>query len=138
MTVLPWRYIGFTADQSVIARQPGSEDATAADFGYLRHQTSSAVVLRLPMPSLRLAPYALAGGGAQYGSNPRTYVVGRPPKSGNMFSLSGQGFVQVGGGLEVRLWSSLGVFSDLRWLISGVDGLPNNQMQFRYGLRAAF
>lgn len=138
VTVLPWRHVGIALDQSALGRLPGSDDATAADFGYLRHQTSAALVLRLPIPSMGLAPYTVAGGGAQYGNSPRIEIPGRPPKSGNTFSLAGQGFLQLGGGLEVRLWPRLGIFSDLRWLHSGVGGLPRDQMQLRYGLRTAF
>jgi hypothetical protein len=138
VTVLPWRHVGIAVDQSALGRLPGSDDPASADFGYLRHQTSAALVLRLPISSVGLAPYAVAGGGAQYGNSPRIEVPGRPPKSGNTFSLAGQGFFQVGGGLEVRLWPRLGIFSDLRWFHSGVGGLPRDQMQLRYGLRTAF
>lgn len=137
-TMLPSRHFGVALDQSVVARSTGSSKAASADFGYLRHQTSASLVLRYPLPPLSVAPYALVGGGAQYGSSPRVFVRGRPPNEGNSFTLAGQGFFQLGAGAEVRLLPSLGVFSDLRWLLSGVRGLPSDQMQLRYGLRAAF
>jgi hypothetical protein len=44
----------------------------------------------------------------------------------------------VGGGLEWRLIRNLGVFSDARYLFSGVEGLPDDQLLWRFGVRLAF
>jgi hypothetical protein len=138
MTFLPARHLGLSLDQSAIGRAQGSRDPAAADFGYLRHQTSLSLMIRLPLPAWSVAPYALIGGGAQYGTVPSGDISGASPGAVSRFTLSGQGFAQLGAGLEVRVSPSLGVFSDLRWLHSGVSGLPSAQMQLRYGLRAAF
>jgi hypothetical protein len=54
------------------------------------------------------------------------------------YRLSGQGFGHVGGGLDYRLTKNAGVFSDLRYVFSGVDGLPDSQMLWRFGVRFAF
>ncbi len=92
----------------------------------------------MPIPAIRVAPYGIIGGGAQYGNQPRMMIPGRKAGSGNFFNLAGQGFGQLGGGMEFRLMNRAGVFADLRWLYSRVDGLPSNQMQFRYGIRMSF
>jgi len=72
---------------------------------------------RLPIESLHLAPYALVGGGATWGSN-------RGQANGN-----------VGGGLEYRNNRGLGLFGDYRWLY-GSNNLSENL--FRAGLRFVF
>jgi len=50
VTVLPWRNVGIAVEQSAIGRLPDSDDPASAEFGYLRHQTSAALVLRPPFP----------------------------------------------------------------------------------------
>lgn len=138
ITGLLSRHIGLNIDQSILGRAPASQEMKNADFGYLRHQTSAGLVLRYPINKLRVAPYGIVGGGAQYGSYPRETIYPRGSGGSTMLSLAGQGFGQLGGGVEWRVARKVGIFSDLRWMYSGVSGLPNNQMQFRYGLRIAF
>jgi hypothetical protein len=122
-------------EQSTFGRNQGSRVATDADYYYLRWQTSGYFLVRYPLEKLKLSPYAFVGGGAQYGIHP-TVEPGTPV--GSPYKMRGLGFGQLGGGLEYRIAQGFGIFSDLRWLFSGVDGLPNNQMQWRYGIRLAF
>ena len=129
------------------------------DYGFTRWQTAAHLILRYPIDSINVAPYVMVGGGAQYGNVPNidygstinnqlnaavaeataAGVQGLTPSQvRSNYRMSGQGFGSVGGGLEYRLTQNIGMFSDLRYLFSGVDGLANNQMQWRYGLRFAF
>lgn len=133
------RYVGLGIEQSLFGRNSNSNWANTAtgdyaDYGYTRWQTTGNLILRYPICSLNLAPYLLIGGGAQYGNVPNIQYPGVQQK----YRMSGQGFGHVGGGLEYRVTENIGVFSDLRYLFSGVSGLANNQMQWRYGLRFAF
>ncbi len=138
ITGLLTRAVGINVDQSILGRRDGDGEIDRADFGYLRHQTSAGVVMRFPIEHLRLAPYGIIGGGAQYGQYPREKIYAKKTGEPTLFALSGQGFVQLGGGVEWRVAQKFGTFADLRWMYSGVGGLPNNQMQFRYGIRVAF
>jgi hypothetical protein len=138
VTGLLTRNLGINVDQSALGRAAGDGDMEKADFGYLRYQTSAGLVLRLPIEKMRLAPYAIIGGGAQYGSYPKKEIVASKSSPSTVFTLAGQGFGQIGGGVEWRVIHRFGVFSDLRWMYSGVGGLPSNQLQFRYGVRMAF
>jgi len=72
-------------------------------------------ILRYPIDSLHLAPYALVGGGLGLGR-------------------SSYGYFNVGGGLEVRLTPNFGVFADSRWYV----GNPANGSDLRAGLRYSF
>lgn len=54
------------------------------------------------------------------------------------YRLSGQGFGRRGGGDEYRTTSAAGVFTDARYLFSGVDGLPDAWVLWRFGVRRAF
>jgi hypothetical protein len=129
------------------------------DFGFTRWQTAAHFILRYPICQWNLAPYIMVGGGAQYGNVPNIDYGSAPTAAINAlaaeaaangvqglnptpvrsnYRMAGQGFGSVGGGLEYRLTQNIGMFSDLRYLFSGVDGLANNQMQWRYGLRFAF
>ena len=92
--------------------------------------------LRYPRDSWRLAPYAMVGGGAMYGSIPD--VTGKVGGYQARYRLSGQGFGHVGGGVEYRITSAAGVFTDARYLFSGVDGLPDARKLCRFGVRGAF
>ena len=159
------RYVGIGLEQSVFGRNSGARPVDGngninpnfdpGDFGFTRWQTTANLYLRYPICQWNLAPYIMVGGGAQYGNVPNidygsaaTSAVnaaaaelgGQPlntPIRSN-YRMSGQGFGHVGGGLEYRITQNIGMFSDLRYLFSGVDGLANNQMQWRYGLRFAF
>lgn len=75
------------------------------------------LIARIPIESLHLAPYAIAGGGATWGNN------------------NTQGNGNVGGGLEYRVNRGFGLFADSRYLY-GNRGL--NQSLTRAGLRFIF
>ena len=127
------RFVGLGIEQSVFGRSPGGNVNDYADYGYTRWQTAGNLILRYPICQWNLAPYLLVGGGAQYGNVPNINL-----GNGVRYRMAGQGFGHVGGGLEYRVTETIGVFSDARYLFSGVDGLANNQLQWRYGLRFAF
>jgi hypothetical protein len=138
------KYFGVGIEQSVFGRnsnptQLGSATYDWGNYGYTRYQTTGNLIFRYPICQWNLAPYLLLGGGAQYGNVPNIDA-GAPYGFPNRarYRMAGQGFGHVGGGLEYRVTENIGVFSDLRYLFSGVDGLANNQMQWRYGLRFAF
>jgi len=103
------KFIGLGVEQDVLGHQgaPG-EWITAGNL-----------FLRYPICSLNLAPYALVGGGAAYGSGRR-----------------GHGFGDVGGGLEYRVTDNVGLFSDARWVYSSEE--PKSGLLGRAGLRFAF
>jgi len=133
------KYFGLGVEQSVFGRGPGGNLNDPADYGYTRWQTAATAIFRYPICSWNLAPYLMVGGGAQYGNVPNIdagAAFGFPNQV--RYRMAGQGFGLVGGGLEYRVTENIGLFSDLRYLFSGVDGLANNQMQWRYGLRFAF
>jgi hypothetical protein len=75
------------------------------------------LIARLPMESLHLAPYAIAGGGATWGNH------------------NAQGNGNVGCGIEYRFNPSIGLFVDSRY-IYGNQGLNENLS--RAGIRLAF
>ena len=74
------------------------------------------LIARLPFESLHLAPYALVGGGATWGTK-------------------SQGDGNVGIGLDYRFNRTIGLFADSRYLY-GNNGL--NESLTRAGLRFAF
>jgi hypothetical protein len=129
------RFVGLGIEQSLFGRSPGGNINDGADYGYTRWQTAGNLILRYPICQWNLAPYLLVGGGAQYGNVPN---ITNPALPGVRYRMAGQGFGHVGGGLEYRVTETIGLFSDARYLFSGVDGLANNQLQWRYGLRFAF
>ena len=134
------RYFGVGIEQSLFGRNSGGINAVTGagdigDYGYTRWQTTGNLIFRYPICQWNLAPYLLVGGGAQYGNVPnQTNLYGTTRR----YRMAGQGFGHVGGGLEYRVTETIGLFSDARYLFSGVDGLANNQLQWRYGLRFAF
>jgi len=75
------------------------------------------LIARLPIESLHLAPYAIAGGGATWGAN------------------KAQGNGNVGAGVEYRFNRLVGIFVDSRY-IYGSSGLSESLS--RAGLRFAF
>jgi hypothetical protein len=77
---------------------------------------AASVIGRLPIDSISLAPYALAGGGRQ-------------------FDPVWKWFAHVGGGLEFRLNHYTGIFSDARYVWA--DAMPD-YVYVRAGLRFAF
>lgn len=60
--------------------------------------TSANVIIRIPIESVRLAPYIYGGGGRQ-------------------FDPSTRWFGQIGGGLEFRITPEFGIFTDARYVI---------------------
>jgi hypothetical protein len=130
------RYFGLGIEQDLYGRGPGGNVNDAADYGYTRWATIGNFILRYPICQWNLAPYLLIGGGANYGNVPNFATAAG---GGNArFRMAGQGFGHVGGGLEYRVTENIGLFSDARYLYSGVSGLANNQLMWRYGLRFAF
>jgi hypothetical protein len=126
------RYIGIGLEQDLYGRNSGN---SPWDAGYTRWATIGNLFLRYPICSWNLAPYLMIGGGANYGSTPKVDI-GNGQRIGTF--NSGQGFGHVGGGLEYRFTETIGIFSDARYIYSGVAGLANNNLMWRYGLRFAF
>jgi hypothetical protein len=112
---------------------PGARDTNAGDYGYTRWATIGNLFLRYPICQWNLAPYMMIGGGANYGNVPNLTIPG-----GSRYRMAGQGFGHVGGGLEYRVTQNIGLFSDARYMFSNVEGLADNQLMWRYGLRFAF
>jgi hypothetical protein len=130
------RFIGIGIEQDLYGRNSkGNRSVGSNDFGYTRWATIGNLFLRYPICSMNLAPYIMLGGGANYGNVGGGYV-NYPNSRANR--LAGQGFGHVGGGLEYRVTETIGLFSDARYLYSGVTGLNNSQLMWRYGLRFAF
>ena len=103
------RYFGIGVEQDVLGRK--GETAEWLTLGN--------VFFRYPICSINLAPYAMVGGGAGYGSGRR-----------------GHGMGHVGGGLEYRFTGNIGLFSDARWVYSSEE--PKSGVLGRAGLRFAF
>ena len=134
------RYVGLGFEQSMYGRNIVNTQSTPADrgdFGFFRWASIGNLFLRYPICQWNLAPYMIVGGGANYGLRPNADVT-VPGGARRTYRMAGQGFGQVGGGLEYRVTESIGVFSDARYLFSGVNGLPGSQLMWRYGLRFAF
>ena len=85
--------------------------------GHAYDNAQGNIFLRLPIESLHLAPYAIAGGGSTWGNH------------------AAQGNGNVGGGLEYRFTKNVGIFVDSRY-IYGNNGL--NESLSRAGVRFAF
>ena len=85
--------------------------------GHTYDNAQGNLFLRLPIESLHLAPYAIAGGGATWGAN------------------KAQGNGNVGGGIEYRINRAVGLFVDSRY-IYGNKGL--NESLNRAGVRFVF
>ncbi len=120
-------YVGLGLEQDLYGRNSrrGYYTANSGINGITRWATIGNVFLRYPICNWNLAPYLMVGGGANYGNVPNR--------------ASGQGFGHVGGGLEYRVTENIGLFSDARYLYSGVRGVTGfNQLLWRYGVRFAF
>jgi len=119
-------YVGLGIEQDLYGRNSRNNYyAPNGVNGITRWATIGNVFVRYPICNWNLAPYLMFGGGANYGRVPN--------RSG------GQGFGHVGGGLEYRLTENVGLFSDARYLYSGVRGVTGfNQLMWRYGVRFAF
>lgn len=103
------KYFGLGVEQSLAARNDASEWGT---FGN--------VYLRYPICSWNLAPYAVAGLGALYGSSNDAVLAGT-----------------VGGGVEYRFSDNIGLFSDARWLYNSSKS-ESGAVLARVGVRFAF
>jgi hypothetical protein len=84
--------------------------------GHTYNSTQADIIARLPIESWHLAPYALVGGGATWGTK-------------------SQGDGNVGVGAEYRINRGVGIFADSRYLY-GNNGL--NETLTRAGLRFIF
>jgi hypothetical protein len=93
----------------------GAENYWAANDGQADYVLGGYGILRYPVESWKVAPYALIGGGAAL--------------TGGDF-----GFGSLGGGLEYRVTPHVGTFVDTRWYF----GAPDNAALLRTGLRLAF
>jgi hypothetical protein len=103
------KYIGLGVEESVVGRRGQTTEWS----------TIGNLILRYPICAWNLAPYALIGGGGSYGCK-----------------RSGHGFGDIGGGLEYRVTSNIGLFTDARWLYSSED--PRSSVLGRAGVRFAF
>ena len=101
------KYIGIGIDDTLTSLNGNGKtyDSAQADIS-----------ARLPLDSIHLAPYALVGGGATWGTR-------------------SQGNGNVGVGLDYRINRTVGIFADSRYLY-GNNGL--NETLTRAGLRLAF
>jgi hypothetical protein len=134
------KYFGIGIEQDVFGRRPGQAN-NYGDAGMTRWATIGNLYFRYPICEWNLAPYVMVGGGAIYGKTPNSnFAAGTvAPAAGRRGTFnSGQGVGHVGGGLEYRLTENIGLFSDARYIFSGVNNLPNNNLMWRYGVRFAF
>lgn len=109
------RYFGIGVEQDLVGRNDNGSSS------YAEWSTIGNVFLRYPICSWNLAPYAMAGGGAFYGT------------------AKSVGFGHVGGGIEYRVTKNIGIFSDARWLFTGNGNNDHSgAILGRAGVRVAF
>ena len=109
------RYFGIGVEQDLVGRNNNGSSA------YAEWSTIGNVFLRYPICSWNLAPYAMVGGGAFYGT------------------AKSVGFGHVGGGLEYRVTDNVGIFTDARWLYTGNGNNDHSgAILGRAGVRVAF
>lgn len=109
------RYLGIGVEQGLLGRNNNSSNS------YTEWNTLGTLYVRYPICSWNLAPYAMVGGGAFYGTG------------------QGIGAGHVGGGLEYRFSDNIGVFTDARWLYTGEENFDQSGAVYaRAGLRFAF
>lgn len=109
------RYIGIGVEQGLVGRNDNGSKS------YTEWNTLGSLFLRYPICSWNLAPYAMIGGGAFYGTG------------------QGIGVGHVGGGLEYRFSENVGLFTDARWLYTGEQNFDQSGAVYaRAGLRFAF
>ena len=107
------KYIGVGIDNSVSgAHNAGLTGSTGLEAVY---GLKGYLLLRYPIESWNLAPYAMIGGGGHWG-------------------ITSQGDGNVGGGLEYRLTPKVGLFTDCLWLY----GTGLSMARARAGLRFIF
>ena len=108
------QYFGVGVDNSVGAFQCSGHGTEAVD------SLQGDLIARYPLSSWNLAPYAMIGGGANWGS-------------------ATQGDGNVGIGAEYRFTRNIGMFADCRWLYGGNTGGARLSMALpRVGVRFAF
>ena len=95
----------------------GVENALVANNRRAPYSLGGYGLLRFPIEQLRLAPYAIVGGGAALTAKSGSY-----------------GYGNVGGGLEYRFTPNIGTFADWRWMY----GKPAKGSNLRAGLRYIF
>ena len=83
----------------------------------LVHNYSADAVVRYPITSICIAPYAFGGVGVH--TNSATEVIGR-----------------VGAGLDVRLWNASGIFADYTYTMPGGD--VEDYQLIRFGVKFGF
>lgn len=109
------RYVGIGVEQDLVGRNDNGS-SSYAEWGTLGN-----LFLRYPICSWNLAPYAMVGGGAFYGTS------------------KGIGVGHVGGGLEYRFSQNVGIFTDARWLYTGNGNNDHSGAVLgRAGVRVAF
>ena len=104
------QYLGIGVDNSI-----GGYKKTSTSGAQAVDSLQGDLLFRLPICSWNLAPYAMVGGGGNWG----------PVSQGNG---------NVGGGLEYRFCPNVGLFADCRWLY----GANLSMALPRVGLRFAF
>ena len=110
------QYLGIGVDDSVGGYKPNGNNSGAVGMDSLQAD----LLLRYPICSWNLAPYAMIGGGASWG-----------PAS--------QGDGNVGFGTEWRFARNVGLFADCRWLYGNNGGGTRLSMALpRVGLRFNF
>ena len=106
------RYLGVGIDNSVSGYgHSGSVNAT--------DRLQADILLRYPIESLRLAPYAMVGGGASW-------------------DTVSQGNGNVGLGLDYRVSQHIGLFGDCRWLYGNSSAGVTTTAMPRVGVRLVF
>lgn len=109
------QYFGVGIDNSVGGYQKVSTGGTEAV-----DSLQADLIARYPICAWNLAPYAMIGGGANWGS-------------------ATQGDGNVGAGLEYRVSHNVGLFADCRWLYGGNESGAKLSMALpRVGVRFAF
>ncbi|MFI0347224.1 MAG: hypothetical protein ACH346_00420 [Chthoniobacterales bacterium] len=109
------QYFGVGVDNSV-----GGYEKVAGHGAEAVDSLQADLIARYPISSWNLAPYAMIGGGANWGS-------------------ATQGDGNVGAGLEYRFTPNFGIFGDCRWLYGGNTGGARLSMALpRVGVRFAF
>lgn len=94
----------------------GGDAYTESTKGTFVDNASGNLIIRIPIETIRLAPYVYGGGGRQFDSNDRW-------------------FGQAGAGIEVRFTPNFGLFTDARYVFPDEAG---NFGVGRLGLRFAF
>ncbi len=128
----PLQWLGFAIDGDFFNEIPQD------NFG---STVTGNVVFRLPLddkwPTLHLAPYVFGGVGGLFNSHDDNTFRAATFGGFNRHNNTDDQFLgDVGGGLEYRFTPHIGIFTDARYNI--VNGVRNNYMLTRFGIRYAF